>query len=107
MNGYWINILPFGEENAIHLSDLANRLHIHPSKVKAEIKKARISGIEICSSQAGYFIPKNDFERQRFVRMQEKGARSRFKTSKVIKNALKNSKGQMKIDDIAGGVIDE
>lgn len=103
MNNYWINILPFGEENAIHLSDLAKRYGMHPSKVKAEIKNARISGIEICSSKAGYFLPKNDFERKRFVRMQEMGARSRYKTSRVVKDALKNSKVQNKNESLTGG----
>ena len=100
MRKYWIHVLPFGEENAIHQKELAKRLNIKPDKLKAEIRAARIRGVEICSTQAGYFLPKDDLERRRFVTMQEKQAITRFKTCKAIRDALRSSKGQITIDDM-------
>lgn len=96
---YWITVLPFGEENAIHQKELAKKLDMTPDQVKVSIREARICGVEICSSGAGYYIPKNDLERRKFVNLQTKHAGTRFKTSKAMRKNLSNIKGQMTIDD--------
>ena len=107
MNNFWSMVLPYGEENAIHQKDLAKRLDMKPDKLKASIKAARINGIEICSTHAGYFLPKDDYERRRFVIMQEKQAKTRFKTSKAIRKSLCETKGQMEMAEVQGDMPNE
>ena len=96
---FWIFIIPFGKENAISQKDLAAKRGITPAKLKAEIRKARLNGIEICSGQTGYYFPKDDEERRAFYNMQRKQALSRFMTSKTVKHSLENVDGQLSMDD--------
>lgn len=96
---YWRNIIPEGEKNAIRQETLAARLGVSGSTVKNRIAKARIDGIEICSSNNGYFFAENDEERELFVKMQEGQARKRFKTAAASKKKLQEYKGQLEIEE--------
>ena len=100
---FWIMVIPFGEANAIHQKDLAERLGMKCDRLKAEIRAARKNGIEICSTHNGYFFPKDEAERRRFVSMQTKQAMCRLVTSKTARKTLREYEGQMSIDDIGSG----
>ena len=93
----WREIIPEGEENAVLLNDLAERWTMSRAAAKLRIKNARLAGVEICSTTKGYFFAKDDREREKFVRMQEQNAKSRFMTSKVSRKKLNEYKGQMQI----------
>lgn len=95
-----ISVLPTGKENAIHQKDLAHIIGVTQSRVKETIKEAREQGIEILSGNSGYYKPKNNEERKRYVEMQHKQAISRFVTSKAVKDKLQNVDGQIMLPDI-------
>ena len=97
MPQFWIFNIPYGEENAIHQKDLAERLGMTSSHLKEEIRDARLRGVEICSSAAGYFFPKDEVERKKYVNIQLKQALTRFKTSKAIRRSLREIEGQTHI----------
>lgn len=100
---FWIMVIPFGEANAIHQKPLADRLGMTCDRLKAEIRAARKNGVEICSTHNGYFFPKDEAERRRFVDMQTKQAICRFATSKTARKTLQEFEGQMAIGDIGSG----
>ena len=102
MKDFWILVIPLGEDNAIHQKDLAARLGMQADTLKREIREARNRGIEICSTINGYFFPKDELERRRFVDMQRKQAISRLKTSRVCQKALKDCENQKNDDSKKG-----
>ncbi len=104
---FWIMVIPFGENNAIHLNELAERLGMKCDRLKVEIRAARKNGVEICSTHNGYFFPKDEAERRRFVDMQTKQALSRLATSKSARKTLREYEGQLSMDDIGIGGSDD
>ena len=68
------------------------------ARAKYMIQRARRDGIEICSSQAGYFFARDEEELRKFTEMIERQAKERFKTIKSIKRKLRQDKNQMNID---------
>lgn len=104
MNDFWVMVIPLGKENAIHQKDLAARLGMTCSKLRAEIHSARLRGVEICSTNRdGYYFAKDEMERREYVNIQSKQAISRFKTSKAVRRSLREIEGQMEITEDAGG----
>ena len=100
--------IPEGKENAIHLSELSNNMHMNESKVKKLIQKARQSGyLDICSSNAGYWISKDEEERKAFEKMLRRHALTCLKTTKPIRDSLKEYKGQISLSEASGGVSEE
>ena len=94
----WKTIIPEGEENAIYLKAIAERIGVDTRRAKYMIQRARRDGIAICSSQAGYFFARDEEELQRFADSMEQQAKERFKTIKSIKKKLLQDKNQMSID---------
>lgn len=88
MEVLWNNLIPRGEQNAIHLEELAGRMGVNPITAKKRIRRARIKGVEICSSRNGYFLPVDEAERRRYVHMQTRQALSRFLTCKKSREIL-------------------
>ena len=103
---FWIMVIPFGEANAIHQKPLADRLGMTCDRLKAEIRAARKNGVEICSTHNGYFFPKDEAERRRFVDMQTKQAICRFATSKTARQTLQEFAGQMSMKDMGSGGVE-
>ena len=94
----WRTIIPEGEENAIYLKSIAERMGVNTARAKYMIQHARRDGIEICSGQDGYFFARDEEELQRFADSMEQQAKERFKTIKSIKKKLRQDKNQMRID---------
>ena len=95
------NYIPIGKDNAIHLNELAEKLGVKPSYVKKKIQEARREGkgSDIVSGSAGYWIAESEEERKAFETMLRRQALSRLKTTKPIRDSLKEYKGQISLTD--------
>lgn len=51
-----VDLIPFGEENAISMCDLARALDVTPRTVRRRVHEAR-KGAIICENEYGYFTP--------------------------------------------------
>ena len=93
--------IPIGKDKAIHLNELAERLGVTPSYAKKKIQEARREGkgSDIVSGSAGYWIAESEEERKAFENMLRKQAITRLKTTKPIRDSLKDYKGQMSLTD--------
>lgn len=98
-------VLPVGKENAIHQTDLAQKLGITPAAAKRMVRKARQAGLEILSGSEGYWLPQDNTERIAFKRLMQKQAISRFISSKPTRNALNKIAGQMELIDVFAEVL--
>lgn len=96
-------VLPIGKENAIHQADLGHRLGVSPAAAKRMVHIARRENIQILSGTEGYWLPKDDTEKKEFVSLMRKQALSRLVSSKPIKRALNETKGQLNLSDVFGG----
>lgn len=94
----WRTIIPEGEENAIHLKNIAERMGVNKARAKYMIQNARRDGIEICSGQDGYFFAKDEEELRKFTVKLCKQGTERLKTAKRFKQILRQNKNQMCID---------
>lgn len=98
-------VLPIGKENAIHQAELGQKLGISPTAAKTRVRMARREGLQILSGTEGYWLPKDDNEKRDFVKLMRKQALSRLVSSKPIKKALNEVKGQMSLTDISQEVV--
>lgn len=88
--------IPKGKENAIHQKELAILLCEHPSRVKKMIQEVRQKGeLEICSGPQGYWIAKDEEEIKEFAKRLDRQAYTRLKTSRPMKDTLKQDKNQL------------
>lgn len=94
-----VSVIPTGKENAIHQKDLGALLGVSPATAKMMVSEARKQGIEILSGSSGYFFPKDNMERQAFIKMLSKQAYTRLKTTKPIKCTLSEIEGQISLSD--------
>lgn len=92
-------VIPKGKENAIHLNALSDALGVKESTAKKYVQEARRNGLMICSGQEGYWITDNSDEIRVFETTLHKQAISRLRTTKPMRDTLKEYKGQMNIDD--------
>lgn len=99
-------VIPIGKKNAIHLKELSEALGVKESVAKKYVQEARRKGSIICSGQVGYWIPESDTEIKSFASEQRKQALSRLKTTKPMRDSLKEYKGQISLSDVSEGVID-
>lgn len=90
------NMIPTGEDNAIHLHELAMKLHSAQSSTKNMIRQARQQGLPILSSKKGYWLSDDPKDKERFIAMMEMQALSRFKSTKRMRISLKEVQGQIK-----------
>lgn len=96
-------VLPIGKENAIHQADLGKKLGVSPAAAKNMVRMARREGVQILSGTEGYWLPKDDIEKKEFVSLMRKQALSRLVSSKPVKRALNETKGQLNLSDVFGG----
>lgn len=59
--------IPRGSDNAVSMRDLANALGTDTRQVRHLIERARIDGVIIAGTNAGIFIPENEFELKEYV----------------------------------------
>ncbi len=90
------NMIPSGEDNAIHLFDLSLKLHTTQTNTKKMIREARQQGLPILSSKKGYWLSDDPKDKERFITMMEMQALSRFKSTKYMRSTLKEVQGQIK-----------
>lgn len=96
-------VIPIGKANAIHQEELARRLGVNPAGAKRIVRKARAAGMQIMSSQCGYWITDNDADMQAYFDMMRRQALSRLKTIKPVRNTLNETKGQISLSDVLAG----
>lgn len=62
-----LDLIPFGEANAISTKELASLLNCHNRDVTLTVHFLRCKGTVVCSCQQGYFKPENAEELRHFV----------------------------------------
>ncbi len=85
------NLLPTGEQNAIHAEELAGVAGVTPRELRKEIERERREGALILSSPNGYFRHEegNTPELRRFIQTMERRGKSTFSVIKVTREALR------------------
>lgn len=76
-----------GESAAIHLTDLCRITGSSASAIKAAVRRERLAGTPILSSQSGYWLADSECERRGFLRSMEMQATSRFEVAEAVKRA--------------------
>lgn len=94
-----LEALKKGEENAIHVQELADMFKCDITAVKAEIRKLRREGVLICSSTKGYYIPANKADIERFYRKMRKHALTCLRSITTARKALNSLDGQMELHE--------
>lgn len=100
--GRWASLIGrigIGEENAVHLSELAALEHVVHSTIKSAVRRLKMAGYPVCSSQMGYFFPKDKTEAEKSLNAHLRATKARFVTVKKIRQELKESSYQMSICD--------
>lgn len=77
-------LIPIGEANAISMRDLAALTGVTERTLRHQIAADRERGLLIASSDAGYFFPETEKERQRYIRRMRARLRS---TASIIRAA--------------------
>ena len=79
MEGWtWLTeTIPTGERDAVPMNYLAALHHLSERKMRLTVERARRSGILICSSDKGYFMP----ETQEEIRDYAHRTKARIRTS--------------------------
>lgn len=90
-----VAVIPMGSENAIHLKELSELLHMNDGTVKRYIKLARQQGYKIVSDAKGYWLSESKEEWRKWCNMMRKQALSRLKVIKPINDRLKDYDGQI------------
>lgn len=84
--------IPKGKENALPMQELARMLQIEPRTLRRQIYKERVKGAIICYNRCGYFRPSTVAELEVYVAVQEKRARSTFRSLRAARAALRQMK---------------
>ena len=83
-----LDMIPYGEENARHMSDLANYFGVEERDIRREILHLRIRGTIIASSQNGYFIPETRQELYTYYRKAKGRALTTLRSLKRTRRIL-------------------
>lgn len=85
-----------GEDEAISMSELAERMHMNTRQLRKEIERARIAGVIIASSNKGYFIPVTDSELINYYVKQNSRNLTGTATIKAVKKKLEGKGYQIR-----------
>ena len=88
-------LLQPGELQAVHMSDLAQRVGVDERTLRQLIYEARESGVTILSSAAGFFLPGDDLEIRQFENGMRKRARSALVSLGSVRKNKKSAPSQM------------
>lgn len=97
----FVEYIPKGKANAIHLQELANLLNIPAYTVKKLVQAARREGAQIMSGACGYWIAEDEQEMSIYRDAMRKQAYTRLKTIKPINRALKQIGGQISLTELS------
>lgn len=92
------NVLGIGEDNALHMQEIADLYDVEPDVIKREIRKERAEHV-ILSSKNGYYKPANKQEIERFYYKMLKQARTHFNSIKTAERALNEIEGQLSFSE--------
>lgn len=96
------DIIPTGEDSAIHVEELAQIFNVNERDVRLNIEQIRCGGKTIISSKKGYFKPETEDEIERFVRREFKrynAIERRTMSARLLLRELRE------IDELSGGDI--
>ena len=96
-------ILPTGQQNAIHLSEICEKLYISDTAAKKLIHNARKIFV-IISGKKGYYLAETNEEKEKFVKFMSRAAVSRLASIRTTRLSLQDVPGQM---DLFEGVADD
>lgn len=96
-------LLGTGEGEAKTAATLAEVLKIDGRIVMEQIRKERLSGILICSTSHGYFMPGNDLEINHTISRLYKMARENRKVAQAMQEA-RDKRAAAKEDKKRGGL---
>ena len=97
-------MIPEGEGNALHMSELSARLGMEDREVRKRILDLRKAGYLIVASVNGYFRPTTRGEIRKFYHQRKKSAISTLQSVKAAREALKALEGQLDLSDPAEGL---
>ena len=100
MNEKLLEVIPVGRFNAIHLKDGALKMGVTEGGFKNLVRKARKDGAFILSDTCGYWQSDDRAEVQAFLDSMDKQAKSRFSSTKSMRNYISEVEGQLSIEDI-------
>ena len=100
MNEKLLEVIPVGRFNAIHLKDGALKMGVTEGGFKNLVRKARKDGAFILSDTRGYWQSDDRAEVQAFLDSMDKQAKSRFSSTKSMRNYMSEVEGQLSIEDI-------
>ena len=98
-----VTVIPMGAENAIHLKELSELLHMNDGTVKRYIKLARQQGYRIISDTKGYWLSESKEDWRKWRNMMHRQAISRLEVIKPINDRLKDYDGQIDLTDMHKG----
>ena len=84
----WEKIMPKSEAEARYCQDLAKNCGVAEITFKRMVKRARLNGVPIVSSNKGYWIADNLREFDVFADKMKRQAVSRFTITKAVREAL-------------------
>lgn len=85
-----------GEENAVHMFDLAKELGVTDRTLRQMVFDAREEGVQILSSDKGYFLPSdNESESKAYEHRARQRALSSLRIAKSAKGNTDQIKGQL------------
>lgn len=82
------DLLSYGQENAVPLRQLVALTNTDGRTIREKIAAERLTGVPILSdNSAGYFLPGNKGERERFVRSMRNRAREIERAADAVENS--------------------
>ena len=96
-------ILPTGQQNAIHLSIICDRLGLSYTAAKRLIHNARKVFV-IISGHKGYYLAETKEEKEKFIKSMSSAAVSRLASIKTTRLSLQGNPDQMNLFE---GVADD
>lgn len=94
-----LEVLKKGEENAIHVQELADIFGTNITTIKKEIRRLRLEGILICSNTKGYFMPATRAEIEQYYKTWRKFALTCIRSLKAARKALNEIGGQISLEE--------
>ena len=86
-----LEIIPRGEQNAIHTKELSRRMLTNDRAIIREIHEERCKGNIICSSKKGYYLPDGINEVHAWYKSARKRALSTLSCLKTARKMLKDA----------------
>lgn len=93
-----IDLLPYGERNAVSRLKLAGLTCLDERLVRKRINALRLSGSPIISGNAGYWLSDNPHEIASFARSMHHRAREIARVAEALERTADKLRGQQRIE---------